>query len=153
MWSKIWCTGKRQHNYATVAGFRQHHGGAHGHHQVLYHGSVLGYQSRHMTHHHISNLTSHSSIPLNASKWCPIFLYIIYMLYVKYVLLILNSSNIIYIRVKPNYFLCYARCVVLNVRNFCYAVVKNFCWRAAPDVIIRSCLSLNYKNYLCRALL
>lgn len=55
--------------FNTVAGFRQHHGGGHGHH-VLYHGAVLGYQARHMPtgHHHISAIPAHSSIPLNASE-------------------------------------------------------------------------------------
>lgn len=53
-----------------MAGFRQHHGGGHGHH-VLYHGSVLGYQGRHMAagHHHIATIPAHSSIPLNASEY------------------------------------------------------------------------------------
>ncbi|CAG9862937.1 unnamed protein product [Phyllotreta striolata] len=53
----------------TVAGYRQHHNGGHGHHVLYHHGAVLGYQGRHVqnTHHHIANLPALSSVPLNAN--------------------------------------------------------------------------------------
>lgn len=56
----------------TVAGYRQHHNGGHGHHVLYHHGAVLGYQGRHVqnTHHHITNMPTHSAVPLNASKYC-----------------------------------------------------------------------------------